>query len=181
MTKQMKTGANHNDAPLEVREYIERMSWHHVEHTRPCWDIVFMRIAYDISCRSPDAQTQVGAVIVNPTKHIVGVGYNGWMPGIDDAVIPNTRPHKHDWVIHAELNAILNCEHRPHNATLYCTHQPCLHCFSAIVVAGITELVYVDSGTTNTQDKQIEWETAKYLVKDRLLVRTLEWENILDA
>jgi dCMP deaminase len=178
MTKQMKSGVNHNDAPQEVREYIAQMSQYHVENQRPCWDITFMNIAHEIAKRSPDTQTKVGAVIVNAAKHIISVGYNGWMPGIDDDVIPNIRPYKHDWVIHAELNAILNCEHRPHNATLYCTHQPCIHCFSAIVVAGITELVYIDSSTTNTQDKKIEWKTAKYLVKDKISIRKLELENI---
>jgi dCMP deaminase len=157
-------------------ERLFEMSQSHVPHDRPSWDETFLQIACDIAKRSPDAQTPVGAVIVDTNKHIMSVGYNGWMPGIDDDLIPNVRPHKHDWVIHAELNALLNCEVRPRGATLYCTHQPCLPCFYDCVAARIGELVYIrDSSTTNTQDKDVDWEVALFLTRKRIKVRSVEF------
>jgi len=152
------------------------MSQAHVPHNRPSWDEVFLQIAIDIAKRSPDSETQVGAVIVDSNKHILSVGYNGWMPGIDDSIIPNTRPGKHNWVLHAELNSILNCEHRPKGATLYSTHKPCLPCFFCCVAAAIVEMVYInDSPTTNTIHQDVEWEVAVFLARDKIKVRNVEW------
>jgi len=161
----------------EAAELLFEMSRNHVEHSRSSWDETFLQVAYDVAHeRSPDAETQVGAVIMSHDKHILSVGYNGWMPKIDDSMIPNIRPLKHTWVIHAELNALLNCEHRPVGATLYCTHEPCLDCFFAAVAAGVTEVVYInDSITTNTASKQTEHEVARFLVKDRVTVRGVDF------
>jgi dCMP deaminase len=159
----------------QAKTLLYEMSLGHVEHERPSWDDTFMQLAYDIKMRSPDSQTQVGAIIVDESRHIVSVGYNGWMPGIDDSMIPNTREGgKHNWVLHGELNAILNCEHRPVNCTLYCTHKPCLPCYFAIVSAGITEVVYINgSVTTNTAERDAEWEVALFLTRDRIKVRSM--------
>jgi dCMP deaminase len=100
------------------------------------------------------------------------------MSGIDDAILPNTRPLKHDWVIHAELNAILNCEHRPVGASLYCTHMPCLHCFFNIVTAGISHIYYIkDSSTTNTDGKDTDIEIAQYLARDIIKITAVDFKG----
>ena len=41
------------------------------------WDEYFMGLAHLSAKRSKDPSTQVGAVIVNEEKRIVGIGYNG--------------------------------------------------------------------------------------------------------
>ena len=157
-------------------ELLYEMSLNHVSHDRQSFQDTWLQIAHDIRMRSPDAETQVGAVIVSHKQHVLSVGYNGWMAGVDDSMIPNIRPMKHTWVIHAELNAILNCEHRPVGATLYCTHQPCLPCFFDCVAAGIAELVYVnDRVTTNTLDKDTEWELALFLSRNKIKVRGVDF------
>ncbi len=157
-------------------EMLFEMSQNHVAHERPTFAEVWLQEAYEVSQRSPDAQTQVGAVIISSANRPISQGYNGWMGGIDDSLMPNIRPMKHTWVIHAELNALLNCEHRPSGATLYCTHQPCLNCFFACVQAGISEVVYTnDSSTTNTEEAQVEWEIAQFLVRDKIKVRGVDF------
>ena len=45
------------------------------------WDEYFIMMAYLSSMRSKDPVTQVGAVIVNGQKRIVGTGYNGMPEG----------------------------------------------------------------------------------------------------
>jgi len=169
---EVKYGVSQEAAALLYEMYHAR-----VPHDRPSWDEVFLQVAYELSKRSPDAQTQVGVVVVDKHHHILSVGYNGWMPGIDDDMIPNVRPGKHQWVMHAELNAILNCEIRPRGGTLYCTHQPCLNpCFFSCVAAGIVEVVYIeDSLTTNTCSTDVEWEVAQFLARDKIKVRGVEF------
>jgi len=52
---------------------------------------------------------------------------------------------RHDLVIHAELNAILNAAelgHSTKNATIYVTTLPCSNCAIAIAQAGIKRVVY---------------------------------------
>jgi dCMP deaminase len=160
----------------EAVERLFEMSQAHTPYTRASWDNTFLQIAYDASQRSPDSETQVGAVVVSQSNHILSVGYNGWMPGVNDDMIPNTRPLKHTWVIHAELNAILNCEHRPVGAKLYCTHQPCLNCFFACVAAGISEVIHIsDTITTNTQDTDVDWEVALFLARYKTIVRRVKF------
>jgi len=167
----------HENLSDEAINLLLEMSKKHAPHKRPSWDATFLQIAHDIAKRSPDSETQCGAVIVDKNKHILSVGYNGWMPGIDDSLIPNIRPDKHTWVIHAELNALLNCEHRPRGATIYVTHEPCLSCFSNCVIAGIAEVVYVNDSrlTTNSQGRETEMEVAQFLVRDRVCVRRVDF------
>lgn len=46
------------------------------------WDDYFMAVACLSAQRSKDPVTQVGAVIVNSERKIVGIGYNGMPTGI---------------------------------------------------------------------------------------------------
>jgi len=145
----------------------------HQAIARPGWDDFFLSIAYDVAQRSNDAQTGHGAVIVDSSHHILGVGYNGFMGGIDDSWLPNIRPDKYDWMLHAELNAILNCEHKPKGAAIYVTGHPCLHCFQCIVQVGIKEIVYDSThGAVMVNDEMMaKLEIAKWLTRDKVKIR----------
>jgi dCMP deaminase len=155
----------------------------HEAISRPNWDLFFLKIAHDIATRSNDAQTHHGAVIVDSSRHILGVGYNGFMGGIDDSWLPNTRPDKYDWMLHAELNAILNCEHKPRGATIYVTGHPCLHCFQCIAQVGIKEVVYDSThGAVMVNDEMmIKLEIAKWLVRDKVFVRDFDYKGQSNA
>lgn len=109
---------------------------------RPSWHHTFMSIAYDIAKRSPDAQTKCGSVIVNKSNHIISVGYNGFVSNIDDDILPNTRPDKYDYMLHSELNALLNAESSVVGATIYVTSHPCLHCYQCLLQAKVTRVVF---------------------------------------
>ena len=61
--------------------------------------------------RSKDPNTQVGACIVNQDHIIISTGYNGFPKNCSDDVFPWERTGKdtkYAYVVHAELNAILN-------------------------------------------------------------------------
>lgn len=111
------------------------------------WDEYFMGIAFLSSMRSKDPSTQVGACIVDEDNKIIGIGYNGFPIGISDDEIPWDKngdflDTKYPYVVHAELNAILNSIKSLKNCTIYVTHFPCNECAKAIVQSGIKKVIY---------------------------------------
>lgn len=119
-----------------------------IDHTnkravdRPSWDRYFLDIAEAVSRRSHDGETQVGVVIVDPNKRILATGYNGFPPGCDDRELPNLRPDKYPYMVHAEINAIASSRQDLRGSTLYCTWSPCRDCAKAVITAGIARVVF---------------------------------------
>lgn len=113
------------------------------------WDEYFMGLAVLSSMRSKDANTQVGACIVNPEQRIVGIGYNGLPYGCSDDDFPWNREGdyldtKYPYVVHAEANAILNSTTKLKGCKIYVTHFPCNECAKLIIQSGITEIIYME-------------------------------------
>jgi dCMP deaminase len=111
------------------------------------WDDYFMGIADLSAQRSKDPKTQVGCCIINPeTKRILSIGYNGLPRGFDDDTFDwsETKREKHSFVIHAEVNAILNTDADLDNSSVYVTMFPCSECAKLLVQAGISEIIYRD-------------------------------------
>ncbi len=111
------------------------------------WDQYFMGLAHLSAKRSKDPSTQVGATIVDSQKKIVGIGYNGFPSGVSDDEMPWSRDGefletKYPYVVHAELNAILNATTKLHGCTIYVSLFPCHECAKAIIQSGIKEIVY---------------------------------------
>lgn len=111
------------------------------------WDEYFSGVAKLSALRSKDPSTQVGACIVNNKKKIVGVGYNGFPTGCADSIFPwgnqgDRIDTKYPYVVHAEMNAILNSTTSLENGTIYVTLFPCCECAKAIIQTGIKEVVY---------------------------------------
>jgi dCMP deaminase len=111
------------------------------------WDDYFMGMAHLSAMRSKDPSTQVGACIVTPSKKVVGLGYNGFPTGISDDDFPWEKHEDYDqskyaYVVHAELNAILNATSRLDGCTMYVSLFPCNECAKAIIQSGIKTLVY---------------------------------------
>lgn len=116
--------------------------------SRPNWTDYFLGLAKVASQRSHDAQTKHGCVITDSQHRILGIGYNGFPRGLDDAILPNTRPEKYSWIIHAERNALSNCLVRPENGVAYVTGQCCNDCIMALWQEGVTKVVMIkDHGT----------------------------------
>ena len=113
------------------------------------WDEYFMGLAHLSAMRSKDPSTQVGAVIVDQEHKVVGIGYNGLPIGCSDDEFPWDREGgmletKYAFVVHAELNAILNSTRNLHGCTLYVSLFPCNECAKAIIQSGIRKIVYED-------------------------------------
>lgn len=121
------------------------------------WDQYFMGVAKLSGFRSKDPNTQVGACIVNNDNKIVGVGYNGLPWGCEDTEFPweerqgNLYDTKYPYVVHAELNAILNSVKDLKGCRIYVSLFPCHECTKAIIQSGITEIIYEDDKYAGTE------------------------------
>ena len=118
------------------------------------WDEYFMGVALLAAQRSKDPSTQVGACIVNEENRILSTGYNGFPYGCSDDSFPWDREGdetKYPFVVHAELNAILNAGGRSlEGARIYVALFPCCECAKAIIQAGIKEVVYLSDKYADT-------------------------------
>ena len=111
------------------------------------WDEYFMGVAQLAAMRSKDPNSQVGACIVSRDNKILSIGYNGFPRGCSDDVFPWEREGealrtKYFYVVHAELNAILNSPRSVSGCTIYVSLFPCNECAKAIIQSGIKRIVY---------------------------------------
>ena len=113
-----------------------------------------MGVSLLASKRSKDPNTQVGACVVDENNIIVSTGYNGFPRGCSDDMFPWAREGentKYPYVVHAELNAILNSGGRNlRNSRLYVSLFPCNECAKAIIQSGIKEIIYISDKYLNT-------------------------------
>lgn len=120
------------------------------------WDDYFMSVALLSAKRSKDPSTQVGACIVNNSNVIESIGYNGLPKGCSDDDFPWSKDGdvlntKYPFVVHAELNAILNARGKDlSNCRVYVALFPCNECAKAIIQTGITEVVYLSDKYSET-------------------------------
>ena len=120
------------------------------------WDEYFMGIAMLAARRSKDPSTQVGACIVSPDNIIISTGYNGMPKGCSDDEFPWDRTGaetKYPYVVHAELNAILNANGRDlRDSRVYVALFPCNECAKAIIQSGVKEVVYLSDKYAGTAE-----------------------------
>lgn len=120
------------------------------------WDEYFMGVAILAGMRSKDPSTQVGACIVDDENKILSQGYNGLPKGCSDDEFPWDREGdmlntKYPYVVHAELNAILNSRGTSLvGSKIYVALFPCNECAKAIIQSGIKEVVYLSDKYSDT-------------------------------
>lgn len=107
------------------------------------WYYRFVELAKTISSWSKDPSTKVGAVIFDPDKRIVSVGYNGFPKNIpDDPEKYLNREVKYQMVVHAEINAILFAQRNLKDCSIATwPFISCSNCTSAIIQTGINRIV----------------------------------------
>lgn len=111
------------------------------------WDRRYLNIAKEVSTWSKDPSTKVGAVIVDQEGRVIGTGYNGFPRGVDDAPERySNRELKYEFVVHAEVNAVLTAGHRARGGTLYVypafgSPSMCTGCAKVIIQSGVRRVV----------------------------------------
>lgn len=121
------------------------------------WDDYFMGVSLLAAERSKDPSTQVGACIVSDDNRILSTGYNGFPQGCSDDDFPWNRDAsagetKYNFVVHAELNAILNAGGKSLiGSRIFVSLFPCHECAKAIIQAGVKEVVYLSDKYNGTE------------------------------
>ncbi len=121
---------------------------------RPAWDSYFMEMTEVVAKRSTCLRRKVGALIVKE-KRVLATGYNGAPSGLkhcdetgclrEKNNVPSGERHELCRGLHAEQNAIIQAALHGSSikeATLYCTHQPCILCTKMIINSGIKRVVF---------------------------------------
>lgn len=133
------------------------------------WNEYFMSICILSSKRSKDPNTQVGSCIVDENNHIIGIGYNGFPNGCSDDILPwsrdnpNNLENKYPYVVHAEVNAILNKNIMDlSNCRMYITLFPCNECTKIIIQSGIKEIIYLQDKEDIASKKMLDLTGIKY-------------------
>ncbi len=111
-----------------------------------------MQCAETFAELSSAQRAKVGAIIVKDNR-IISIGYNGmpagWDNNCEDVYIEadghssslKTKPE----VLHAETNAIAKVAQSSEScldASLFCTHTPCMDCAKLIYQSGISTVYY---------------------------------------
>jgi len=133
---------------------------------RPTKYKYWMGIAEAASERSHDDETKVGAILVkNDTGMVVASGHNGFVRGAPDKDLPNTRPEKYEYMVHAEENLLAHTSRNGiniDNCTLVITLSPCQKCLRLMWQAGVTRVICRDlyrDHCIDMADIDIEQET----------------------
>jgi len=99
-----------------------------------------------IANQSPDQQTKVAAILIDPkTGAVMAEGYNGFIRGANDSVLPSTRPEKYNYIIHAETNLLCNAVRsgvKTDGCIVFCTLSPCITCLRMLWQAGIKVIYF---------------------------------------
>jgi len=122
------------------------------------WKTYFLQIAESVKLKSKDESTQIGAVIVGTDREVLSTGYNSFPRGLNDEIKERQeRPEKYFWMVHAEMNAILNAARvgtRLKDSEIYITSGlPCSNCARAIINAGIKKVYCKRQDTTFNREK----------------------------
>lgn len=115
---------------------------------------------------SDDAETKVGAVLAwqgSPVEWASNTFVNR------AAGLPNTRPDKYQYIVHAEANLIYKSARRglsTDEATIVCTLSPCQNCIRTMFQSGVREVYYRDRHRDHNSDmrdiKVTETEVGPY-------------------
>lgn len=114
----------------------------------------FMKLAESTAELSSARRLKVGSVLVRGDQ-VLSTGYNGTPTGwdnncedeiseLDGTIRLVTKPE----VIHAESNCISKVARSNESsvdATMFCTHEPCLQCAKLIYQSGIKKVYYRES------------------------------------
>lgn len=114
--------------------------------------LAFMQCAETFAELSSATRAKVGCIIVKHNR-IISIGYNGMPAGWDNECEHTIHHHELGTtttitkaeVLHAETNAIAKVAQSSEScldASLFCTHTPCMDCAKLIYQSGISTVYY---------------------------------------
>ncbi|KAI2638931.1 cytidine deaminase-like protein [Hypomontagnella submonticulosa] len=137
------------------------------DRLRPSWDSYFMSLASLAAHRCNCMKRAVGCVLVDSKHHVISTGYNGTprhLLNCGEGGCPRCNSGESSGAslstclcLHAEENALLEAgrERIRDGSILYCNTCPCLTCSIKIVQVGISEVVYSQGYSMDTDTAQV--------------------------
>jgi dCMP deaminase len=127
-------------------------------------DEYFIKIAQLVAYRAVCTRAQVGCVLINGYNHVIATGYNGPPHGLAHCLDVGCRVNETESgrssfscvAIHAEQNALLQCQNVMSITTCYCTKFPCFTCLKLLMNTSCSKIVYLDDYAGSDQYK-ITW------------------------
>ena len=123
------------------------------------WKKYFAMLAKITALRSKDQTTKVGAIFVDKRNRIIATGYNGMPKGNDkfpwDREGKSIAAIKYSYVVHAEINGVLNATKDLKGATVYTTLFPCSNCAKILSQVEVDKIYYLDDKYHSTEDAGI--------------------------
>ena len=121
------------------------------------WKKRFLKLSKEISTWSKDPSTKVGALIISEDRNIISTGYNGFPRDIEDTEERlNNRETKYKFILHAEMNCILNALYNGRSVKdcILFVHglPPCSECTKSIIQAGIKKVITDSKATDNWKE-----------------------------
>ena len=121
------------------------------------WKKRFLKLSKEISTWSKDPSTKVGALIISEDRNIISTGYNGFPRGIEDTEERlNNRELKYKFILHAEMNCILNALYNGRSVKdcILFVHglPPCSECTKSIIQAGMKKVITDSKATDNWKE-----------------------------
>jgi dCMP deaminase len=118
---------------------------------RPNPDTYFLDMLKLVASRSTCARRQVGAIIVSVDNYVLATGYNGVPRGfvhcIDQPCLgANDKAGNSErcLAVHAEINALLQCQDITKAHKMYTSVMPCFACAKVIANTPIKKLICVE-------------------------------------
>lgn len=98
-------------------------------------DEYYLKMLELVAARSTCVRRAVGAIIVDKENHVLSTGYNGVPKGFSHCIdkpcagaSDNPGDSSNCMAVHAEQNAILQCNSLSRAYTIYCSCLPCFVC-----------------------------------------------------
>lgn len=120
---------------------------------RPTRDRLFADMAKLVATRTTCARRAVGCVLVSEQGHVMSTGYNGVARGTthcrsgipcSGATAPSGQSLDSCRAIHAEQNALLQCNDVEDIYTAYITASPCVTCVKLLMNTGCQRIVFLE-------------------------------------
>lgn len=106
----------------------------------------YLKTALATAENSHDAERKVGALLINKDTGVpLSSGYNSFIRGAYDDILPRTRPEKYNHILHAEQKLLSNCLRNNidvRNCEVLVTLSPCKICLTALWEAGIDTIYF---------------------------------------
>lgn len=145
---------------------------------RPSISQTMLNVAFVLAQRATCRKLKVGCVIVDRYNKIIGTGYNGvprHMPHCtDNACAGANAPKGSDLceAVHAEQNALMQCQDINAIETVYTTHTPCMRCTKLLLNTSCRTIIYSDDANMEVAAERL-WLAAG---RDFVSYSTLETE-----